>query len=86
MLRRNSKYAPVQAQYLGEDEDQNHRHEYLGFFNVGTDALHELCLSTVSRVFFGTRPTESPMMPMAYPAANPVEPHASPAPRCTKPE
>lgn len=40
MLRRSNKYAPVQAQHFGEDEDQNHCHKYLGLFHVGTDALH----------------------------------------------
>jgi hypothetical protein len=42
MLRRSRKHAPVQAQYLTKDEDQNHRHKYLGFSDVGTDALSNM--------------------------------------------
>jgi hypothetical protein len=30
--------------------------------------------------------TESPTCPIAYPAAIPVKPQASPAPKCTNPE
>jgi hypothetical protein len=39
--RHSNNYVPVQAQNLCEDEDENHSHKYLGFSNIGTDALQE---------------------------------------------
>ena len=85
--RKNGNSAPVKPKYLGKDEDEDHSHVDFRFVDVCANALcpgERVCQSWQQNGHGGGR-TASPTYPTEYPAAIPVRPHASPAPRCTKP-
>jgi hypothetical protein len=75
--------APVKPQYFRENQNEHHCHEYLRFVDVCAYTLRYTNVNPISSTSRSCKLelTESPTIPIAYPAANPVKPHASPAAR-----